>query len=410
MLAVVSCVLEGVAASQFEGSDFAPLDMSRGYDRIIREISPFKEILVTNHGRDRDLFEKIYDRAVKHSGKPPNDATVTEAMIYAVADYIVRDPSPIECVEKKLLFCNCLAEYTMIASIIRFAQGKPSNAEQRSRIKLLLEHLDEQIAAKRAVDPKDFFVRKRKGRFLYDALVYLFSEVDSGVDAVRERFRKMLQAAAEKRDVHHNILGTIVKLVNALDSATFICDIEQYEFQEAFLAFVTSQDGLWAVKFLDSIKLSGGTAELVLEYVTSGQHLRVNPCFVVLYAQYALENVTQNALWVESILFKYFTEAGLPVRLRWLCEMPEILRRMPVRVICHVLHYIWKDPALSLASFIDEKMKDVEVSLFLGTLASTLTVDHYPGFYPVLLEHCPSNIKNAWVAYIAELHAQSSAR
>ncbi|KAI4292670.1 hypothetical protein PAPHI01_1944 [Pancytospora philotis] len=519
MLAVISWIPEVVLASQALEYLKIPQDSLRNYDRIVMEISPFKEISVSFNPRDRDVLRNIYDRARKHSGDSRGDVYL-KLMIHRIADYIAQNPSPIEYVRYVLACSENLAEYTMIDSIVRYAQEKrrkhynasaiPDDDEElHGKTKSLLAHMKTQILAKRAVEPRDYLRRENGHSFCYDAMVYLFSEHDKGVFAVQRRFcmmlavaveerklaevvedreqavanaqkkaaegaaerglaaidakkklktarelrrlkvvgtreqlaaavkerkravadekrsraaaakerwravadeKRKLKEAVEERDNDLRMFDTIVNLVKTLKSAKFIRNIEKYEFQRLVLEVLTSKQDLRAVKFLDAIGLSANASLVVLQYITSGQRANVSPCFVLLYTQYALDSGVKDGIWAESILFKYFTEAGMTARLSWLYHRPEILLRMSERVLCHVLYYVWKEPELGLASYIDEELKDVDKELFLRTLTRSLSADYGPEFHAVLLKHCPSNIKIAWDAYVSELRAESSTR
>ncbi|KAI4292671.1 hypothetical protein PAPHI01_1945 [Pancytospora philotis] len=518
MLTVVSWMLEGALASQsVEVYNDQPIAF-RKHDGVVMKVSPLKEVLCSVYQRDRDALRKIHDRALRYVDITPRDDISTREMIYRLADYIARDPSPISYVEKILMHCDKLAEYTLITYVVQYVQEKrrdyykergiPDDDEElRNKTELLLKHMNEQIMARRAVEPKDFLHRKNGYLFFYDAMVYLFSEHDKGADAVRRRFCMMLATAVEDRklaeavedrmqavedakkkrvevaaereqavaaakkdyatalkekkqgagrkmdrtavarekklavafehsklfeadierkaaintererlkeaidekDNDLKMFNTIAKMTNVLLSATFIRDIKQYGFEDIVLLVTTSQVDLRAVKFLDEIGLGASTSLRVPQYITTGQHANVSPCFVLRYIQNAIEKGAKDAIWAESVAFKFFTEAGMSARLRWLHDKPEFVQFLSARVLCHVLYYVWKDPELDLGLYINVGLKYLDKQLLLRTLTRTLTADGYPGLYLVLIEHCPQSIRDAWAAYIAELSAQNKA-
>ncbi|KAI4292184.1 hypothetical protein PAPHI01_1458 [Pancytospora philotis] len=439
MLSVVLWMLEGVVASEPAKKAAARRDCYHSYDRFMQQISPLRKILSMNYPRDRDALRKICKHINRHT-KVPQGSTLTEDAFGFITRSILNETSPIKFVREKLRACDSFAEHTLLAYVIRFALDNPSildgsdgsevpdaNGELQVKGEALLKVLNGQLAAKRTMEPEALFNREDNRRFVYDALVYLFSVHDDGADAVRERFRKMLTAAVTKRkpagaaakktrkDVAEekkrdlNTFKTIVKLVKEVESAPFRCSTQQYRLQEVVLEVTTSQVDPRAVEFLDAIGLGAGASLLVPQYITTGQRASVSPCFVLRYVQNAIVKEAKDAVWAEDVLFTYFTEAGMTARLRWLHDRPEFARCMSARTLCHVLYYVWKDPGLDLGLYINVGLKDLDEKLFLRTLAGTLMVDSYPGLYLVLIEHCPQSIRGAWAAYIAELSAQNKA-
>ncbi|KAI4292337.1 hypothetical protein PAPHI01_1611 [Pancytospora philotis] len=285
-----------------------------------------------------------------------------KVMVREIAARILEAEDPMERITESFEQNNRLAKYVMLEKIIRaVSEGEitaaihfsklelPSNDKDvQEKIKVVLRQLDTEIKRQCSLSPAEFVNALTEESLPQDMLVYLLRGRLSDASAVRARFSELVRIGCNGDNSNNVAAEKVTGLINKLEKPECTWIREKYGIRSIVLEALVSQDDSKSVKMLSEIKLLGGTAKGVLEYIKSGNHASASP-HLVLQCFKQIPKVGYGKPGSSDIvqLYGYFLETESAYeRCRTLKDEPELLHIMPEVMLCNILCYVYEKEKL----------------------------------------------------------------
>ncbi|KAI4293198.1 hypothetical protein PAPHI01_2472 [Pancytospora philotis] len=264
-----------------------------------------------------------------------------ETVARSIMMYILQDPSPKECIQKRVVKDGSIAKYAMLANILRMEYTLPG-ADELLKLstarKAAIVFLDAQVNAQYGQAPVDFLDGKDDSLTAYDIMVYLFVK-HSGADeyAVQKKFLGVLEAGYEdmRDDTPGPIAEVVIEMVNYLLANNFQGRFGKYHLYRNIMSFFISTTDRSAISMLNRLNQSIITPDEVIKHMNdiSG---RANVRFALMYIPHVKEMQSESDIWELDRFFDFFWANAR--RLRALCDKDRcLLKDLPVLVLYQLL-------------------------------------------------------------------------
>ncbi|KAI4291161.1 hypothetical protein PAPHI01_0435 [Pancytospora philotis] len=284
--------------------------------------------------------------------------------MHQIVACITRAKSVSGCIHKLLPRDNRLSKYVMLQKIINtVTAGGVSvtnlGAEYIYRetdpvhpnITKALDIIDYNIKQCYELAPRVFISDVENCEHVYDTVVYLFKDGAANLEALQARFREMVEAWFDEMARDSNLLtAQVVSLITELTNATYIENLDQFNFKGIVLETLTAKANPWAVRMIEMIVSREDIAEEeVLQYIKDDKNAHVSPYFALQYILHVCHTQVKSDEWALGHLSDYFFKTRLvATKLRSLYAEPAELPFNPATLLYRIVFYMCSRPELKL--------------------------------------------------------------
>ncbi|KAI4291166.1 hypothetical protein PAPHI01_0440 [Pancytospora philotis] len=339
---------------------------------LFEQISPLTEYFPSTKKNDRTVVEVINRRALSilrnEQGYAEGDPrkykidTILPNMVHRITRCALRAGSLRSHIDGLLKDKTGLSDLKLLASIIRITtttevltdeleaelivpHGKEPPRDAQKAIDFLQVQIDRQLA----LAPREFLAMYKSYDYPRDAIDYLFKDEKNGVQAVQAHLEAILKAWCDEMDRGSDAFTPyVVSLISELEKNLCKKETAKYKLRDVVLRILTSQGNTKVVEALDRIIFKKIKAEeCILLYLMSAEHRHIDPFFVLQYIPRIQSKLGKDDQWALEAQVHFFALPALAVdRQQMITGNPDILRRMPYKVLARLLHAYWKTQAL----------------------------------------------------------------